>query len=123
MSLFNLVHKSVVIKFSDAAKDQFKPEASYPFRLVGVDAMGFLQIQNLKRGAHGEHEAASEAYWINKDLVREIHELDLAKHKGSLSYVSSTKAKAATPGDSAPPAAAPKVEKVKPPAKQKPILT
>ena len=76
MSLLHLVHKNVVIKFADAAKNQFNPETSYTFRLTGVDAMGFLQIQELKPGGS---EAASESYWINKDLVREIHELDLTK--------------------------------------------
>jgi hypothetical protein len=81
MSLLNLVHKNIVIKFADAAKNQFNPEASYVFRLVGVDAMGFLLIQDLKPGGHAGQEAASEPYWINKDLVREIHELDPAKAK------------------------------------------
>ena len=81
MSLLHLVHKNVIIKFADAARNQFDPEASHVFRLTGVDAMGFLQIQDLKPGGHAGHEAASEPYWINKDLVREIHELDLAKVK------------------------------------------
>ena len=84
MSLINLVHKNVIIKFTDTAKNQFNPEASYVFRLTGVDAMGFLLIQDLKPGGHAGHEAASEPYWINKDLVREIHELDLAKAKETL---------------------------------------
>jgi len=79
MSLLNLVHKNVIIKFADAAKSQFNPEASYVFRLVGVDAMGFLLIQELKPDDHAGHETASEPYWINKDLIREIRELDLAK--------------------------------------------
>jgi hypothetical protein len=81
MSLLHLVHKNVIIKFTDAARNQFNPEASHVFRLTGVDAMGFLQIQDLKPGGHAGHEAASEPYWINKDLVREIHEFDLAKVK------------------------------------------
>jgi len=72
MSLLNLVHKNVVIKFANSAN----PEASHVFRLTGVDAMGFLRIQDLKPGGQ---ETASEPYWINKDLVREIYELDLAK--------------------------------------------
>lgn len=75
MSLLHLIHKSVLIKFTDAAKNQFNPEISYVFRLTGVDAMGFLQIQDL------QPEVPSEPYWINKDLVREIHEYDLAKVK------------------------------------------
>jgi hypothetical protein len=75
MSLLHLIHKSVIIKFTDAAKNQFNPEISYVFRLTGVDAMGFLQIQDL------QPEVPSEPYWINKDLVREIHEYDLAKVK------------------------------------------
>jgi hypothetical protein len=86
MSLLHLVHKNVVIKFSDAAGEQFNPEVSYVFRLTGVDAMGFLQIQNLKPNGHAGHEAVSEPYWINKDLVREIHEFDLVKVKKALHY-------------------------------------
>jgi len=91
MSLFNLVHKSVVIKFADSAQNQFNPEASYVFRLTGVDAMGFLQIQDLKPGGEAGHEAASEPYWINKDLVREIHELNPANVKGVLFTGQATK--------------------------------
>jgi hypothetical protein len=90
MSLLNLVHKSVIIKFSDST-GQFKPEASYVFRLSGVDGMGFLQIQDLRPSADGGHEVASEPYWVNKDLIREIHELDLAKHKGSLVHTGTAK--------------------------------
>jgi len=86
MSLFHLVHKSVVIKFSDAAQNQFDPAASYVFRLTGVDGMGFLQIQDLKPGGDAGHETASEPYWINKDLVREIHEFHAATAKGTLHY-------------------------------------
>ena len=78
MSLLHLVHKNVVIKFSDAARYQFNPEAAYVFRLTGVDAMGFLRIQG--------QEAASEPYWINKDLIREIRELDLAKVREALHF-------------------------------------
>jgi hypothetical protein len=86
MSLLHLVHKNVIIKFSDAARNQFNPEASYVFRLTGVDAMGFLQIQDLKPGGHAGPEAASDPFWINKDLIREIHELDLAKGKEALHF-------------------------------------
>lgn len=84
MSLLNLVHKNVIIKFADAAKNKFNPEASYVFRLTGVDAMGFLHIQDVKPGGLAGKEAASEPYWINKDLIREIHELDLTKVKETL---------------------------------------
>jgi hypothetical protein len=77
MSLLHLVHRSVVIKFSDAAKGQF-PEPSSIFRLTGVDAMGFLQIQPLNQGED------VQPYWINKDLVCEIHDLDLEKLKETL---------------------------------------
>ncbi len=83
MSLLHFVHKTVVIKFGDVAKSQFNSEASYAFRLTGVDAMGFLQIQALKPGGH---EVDAEPYWINKDLVREIHELNVAKEKEPLLY-------------------------------------
>ena|ERR1700677_3040996 len=96
MSLLHLVHKSVVIKFFDSALPTFKSEISYVFRLSGVDAMGFLLLQDLKPGVDSGHEVASEPYWINKDLVREIHELDLARHKGPLHYAhSETKLKPA----------------------------
>ncbi len=84
MSLLHLVHKNVVIKFAASASPQFNSEASYAFRLAGVDAMGFLQIQDLKPDAG--HETSAEPYWINKDLVREIHELDLAKVKETVQY-------------------------------------
>jgi hypothetical protein len=86
MSLLHLVHKSVAIKFSDVAKNQYNPEARYAFRLTGVDAMGFLQIQDLRQNSQAGHDAASEPYWINKDLVREIHEIDLAKAKEPLTF-------------------------------------
>jgi hypothetical protein len=82
MSLFHLIHKNVIIKFTDSAGSQFNPEASYGFRLTGVDGMGFLQLQELKASSPGEPETASEAYWINKDLVREIHEFSPTKTKG-----------------------------------------
>ena len=76
MSLLHLVHKSVFIKFAEAAKSQFNPETSYAFRLTAVDAMGFLCLQELKHDTQAGHEAAAEPYWINKDLIREIHEVD-----------------------------------------------
>ena len=74
MSLFNLTHKSVVIKFSDSTKNQFDPTFSYIFRLTGVDGMGFLKIQDVKPGTDGRHETTSEPYWINKDLILELRE-------------------------------------------------
>ena len=83
MSLLHLVHKSVVIKFSDTAGEKFNPDVSYVFRLTGVDAMGFLQIQDLKPGGH---EPVSEPYWINKDLIREIQEFDSVKVRKGLHY-------------------------------------
>jgi hypothetical protein len=72
MSLLHLVHQSVSIKFSEAAKDKFSPGVPYLFRLTGVDAMGFLQIQEIK-------ENAPEPVWINKDLVLELQPFDPAK--------------------------------------------
>jgi hypothetical protein len=95
MSLLHLVHRNVVVRFSDAAGGQFNPDVSYVFRLTGVDAMGFLQIQNLKPGGH---ETVSEPYWINKDLIREIHEFDSVKVKKALHYTG----QAAKPGKKAP---------------------
>jgi hypothetical protein len=80
MSLFNLINQSVVLKFTEAAKPQFDPATGYVFRLAGVDGMGYLQLQDLRLGPHDEHEPISEPYWINKDLVREIHEY--ASHIG-----------------------------------------
>jgi hypothetical protein len=115
MSLLHLVHQSVTIKFADAAKNQFNPEASHVFRLTGVDAMGFLQIQDLKPGSLAGHEAASEPYWINKDLVREIHELNLAKAKET------TKPQAQTQIDPVRREMTPKPSKAKSP-KQKSVL-
>jgi hypothetical protein len=103
MSLLHLVHKNVVIKFVDAAKPQFNSESSYAFRLTGVDGMGFLQIQDLKPDAG--HETSAEPYWINKDLVREIHELDMIKAKETVQFT----------GQSAKPAKA-KLPKIKQPA-------
>jgi hypothetical protein len=86
MSLLHLVHKNIVIKFSDAAKYQFNPEASYAFRLTGVDGMGFLQIQDLAAMSDAGPEPTSDAYWVNKDLIRELRELDLSKTKETLTY-------------------------------------
>jgi hypothetical protein len=86
MSLLNLVHQSVVIKFTDAAKAPYDPTTGYVFRLTGVDGMGFLQIQDLRVGADLEHETISEPYWINKDLVREIHEYASANGKDALKF-------------------------------------
>jgi len=99
MSLLHLVHKSVVIKFADSAKPQFSSETPYVFRLTGVDAMGFLQIQDLKPTTEAGHETASEPYWINKDLVREIHEFHPAKAKEAVRYTGATSkpGKAKTP--------------------------
>ena len=80
MSLFNLINQSVVLKFTEAAKPQYDPATGYVFRLTGVDGMGFLQLHELRLGPNDEHEPMSEPYWINKDLVREIHEY--ASHIG-----------------------------------------
>ena len=85
MSLLHLVHRNVVIKFSDTT--HFKPEASYAFRLTGVDGMGFLQIQDL----NSAHEVTADAYWINKDLIREIHEIDLATTKETVLFTGKVK--------------------------------
>ena len=86
MSLLNLLHQSVVLKFSDAAKPEYEPGTGYVFRLVGVDAMGFLQLQDLRLTASGEHETISEPYWINKDLVLAIHDYVSAVGKDSLKF-------------------------------------
>jgi len=129
MSLLNLVHRNVIIKFTDAAKNQFNPEASYVFRLTGVDAMGFLHIQDLKPGSHATYETASEPYWINKDNIREIHDFDPAKVKGTLLYnghVAKPKAEAQTKADpQIDPVhreVTPKPAKAKLPAKHKTVL-
>jgi hypothetical protein len=128
MSLIHLLHKSVIIKFADAAKNQFNPETSYTFRLTGVDAMGFLQIQDLKTGSLAGQQAASEPYWINKDLVREIHELDLTKVKETLpDNGQTTKPQAQTQIDQVRREMTPKPNKTKLPKqkfalKQKPAL-
>jgi hypothetical protein len=119
MSLLHLVHKSVVIKFADAAKNQFNPEAYYAFRLIGVDAMGFLQLQDLKPGVHAGHETVAEPYWINKDYVREIHELDLAKVKDLQFNGQLSKPVIEIPVEAVE---APKPAKAKLPAKAKSVL-
>ena len=122
MSLLYLVHKNVVIKFADTAKNQFNPEAFYAFRLVGVDAMGFLQLQDLKPGAQAAHETVAEPYWINKDFVREIHELDLAKVKDLQFNGQSLKPKIEIPAEAIQQEAPPKPAKAKLPAKSKSVL-
>jgi hypothetical protein len=128
MSLLHLVHKSVTIKFADAAKNQFNPETPYTFRLTGVDAMGFLQIQDVKPASLAGREATAEPYWINKDLVREIHELDLAKVKETLpGNGQTTKPQAQTQIDQVRREVTPKPDKTKLPKqkfalKQKPAL-
>jgi hypothetical protein len=124
MSLLYLVHKRIVIKFSDSAHSKFKPDAPYAFRLAGVDGMGFLQLQDIKPTGEADHEVTSEPYWINKDLVREIHELDAAMLKEPLlynGYEAKPKA-AATPADAARRLPTSKVDKVKSP-KQRPTAS
>jgi len=117
MSLLHLVHKNVVIKFADAARNQFNPESFYAFRLIGVDAMGFLQLQDLKPEADGAHETVCQPYWLNKDFIREIHELDLAKVKDLQYNVQSSKPQIEVPVDQVP-----KPAKAKLPAKAKTVL-
>lgn len=126
MSLLHLVHRNVVIKFADAAKNQFNPEAFYAFRLTGVDAMGFLLLQDLKPDAQGGHETVSEPYWLNKDFIREIHELDLAKVK-ELQYNGQTskpqiEIPVEAPVEQAQQEVAPKPAKTKLPTKAKSVL-
>jgi hypothetical protein len=75
-----------VLKFTDAAKPQYDPGTGYVFRLVGVDAMGFLQLQDLRLNANEEHEPISEPYWINKDLVLAIHDYVSARGKDTLKF-------------------------------------
>ena len=124
MSLLHLIHKTVILKFSDTAKNSFNPEASYAFRLTGVDAMGFLQIQGLKPGNPSAPETDAEPYWINKDIVREIHELDLATTKETITYTGkAAKAPAATPIDPIQRELAPKLPKAKAPSKIKTALS
>lgn len=121
MSLLHLVHKNVIIKFADVAKNQFNPEARYAFRLTGVDAMGFLQIQDLRQNNLAGHEAASEPYWINKDIVREIHEVDLAKVEGPLHFTGlAAKPQAEAGIDQNHREMTPKVDKPKPKTPRRP---
>lgn len=87
MSLLHLVHQSVAIKFTDSAKDQFDPAVAYAFRLTGVDAMGFLQLQELRLGAEGLHEVSSEPFWINKDFIRDLREFQHVKNKESVRFI------------------------------------
>jgi len=127
MSLLHLVHKNVIIKFADVAKNQYNPETAYAFRLTGVDGMGFLQIQDLKPSETETAEPASDAYWINKDIVRELHEVDLATTKTTVVYTgkvtkpapaAETEVKDESKIESAPREVAPKLPKAKVPAKK-----
>jgi hypothetical protein len=124
MSLLHLVHQNVTIKFADVAKNQFNPEASYAFRLTGVDAMGFLQIQDLRLGTDGAPETTSGAYWINKDLIREIHETNLATAKAGILYTGKAAPKPQPEAkiDPAPREVTMKLPKAKAPAKTKSVL-
>ena len=123
MSLLHLVHRNVVIKFADAAKNQFNPEAYYAFRLIGVDAMGFLQLQDLKPTAPAAgHETASEPYWLNKDFISEIHELDLTKVKDLQYNGQSSKPVLELPTEEIICEVPPKPAKAKLPAKPKTVL-
>ncbi len=103
MSLLHLVNQSVVLQFTESANPHFEPGTGYVFRLVGVDAMGFLQVQSLREGPNEEHEAVLEPYWINKDLVKEIHEYVSASGKDALKF---TGGKAPKPAANGEPAAA-----------------
>ncbi len=111
MSLLNLLHQSVVLKFTESAKPHFDPATGYVFRLVGVDAMGFLQLQDLRLTATDEHETISEPYWINKDQVREIHDYVSAIGKDALKFTGGSAPKAAA--NAAPKPAAKRVPKAK----------
>jgi hypothetical protein len=87
MSLLHLVHQTLAIKFTETAKDQFDPTVAYAYRLTGVDAMGFLQLQDLRLGADGlAHETASESFWINKDFIRELREFATVVDKKSVRF-------------------------------------
>ena len=122
MSLFNLIHKSVVFKFTDSAQDRFDPKASYVFRLTAVDGMGFLEIQDLKLGLDGAHETTGTPFWINKDLVREMREFQPETAKGSL-FTGQPAKLAQKTTDQASRVATPKPAKAKAPAKSKSVLT
>jgi hypothetical protein len=97
MSLFNLIHRTVVIKFSEAAPAKFEPTVPYAFRLTGVDGMGFLEVQDLKLGVEASHEPTSEPYWINKDLVLELHEFRPGTSKSSVRFSGQPEKAAAKP--------------------------
>ena len=86
MSLLHLVNQSVVLQFTESAKPHFESGTGYVFRLVGVDAMGFLQLQDLRLSEDEEHETISEPYWINKDLVLAIHDYVSARGKDTLKF-------------------------------------
>ena len=116
MSLLNLLHQSVVLKFTDSAKPQFDSATGYVFRLTGVDGMGYLQIQDLRIGPDEEHETISEPYWINKDLVREIHDFTSALNKDALKFAGAA-APRALPKPSLNREVAPKAAKRLPKAK------
>jgi hypothetical protein len=132
MSLLHLVHKNIIIKFADVAKNQYNPEASYAFRLTGVDGMGFLQIQDLRPGTSEAAEVASDAYWINKDIVRELHEVDLTVATVTVVFTGKVakpvvEAKPEAKIESIPREVSPKLPKSKMPAKksvlkQKPVF-
>jgi hypothetical protein len=86
MSLLNLVHHSVVLKFTEAARSPFDGNTGYVFRLTGVDGMGFLQLHDVRRAPDDELETIAEPYWINKDLVREIYDFESATGKDALKF-------------------------------------
>ena len=113
MSLLNLLHQSVVLKFTEAAKPSYDSTTGYVFRLVGVDGMGFLQLQDVRAGENDEHEAISEPYWINKDLVKEIHDYVSATGKDALKFSGGASAvpKPAPAANAAPKAAAKRAPK------------
>jgi hypothetical protein len=103
---------------------------SYGFRLTGVDGMGFLQIQDLREGS-SLPEPASEPYWINKDIVREIHEIDLANAKVEVRYTGKSvapepeakpKVEPEPPREVTPKMGKAKLPKAKTALKQKPAL-
>jgi hypothetical protein len=112
MSLLNLLHQSVVLKFTDAAKPQFDPTTRYVFRLVGVDGMGFLQLQDLRQGPNDEHEPISEPYWVNKDIVKEIHEYVSATEKEELKFTGKVAHVVPTKSSASPAPAAPKPKRL-----------
>jgi hypothetical protein len=116
MSLFNLIQQSVVVKFADSAKPLYDSSASLVYRLTGVDGMGFLELQQVRIGADGQHEGVGTPVWVNKDLVLELEAFGTGKTFPNLRFSGPTlKAKPAT--DSANGAIkAPKPRSVKPKA-------